>query len=53
MIFILQIINHLDLRAVEDLELFTNLFNEFSMNLIADESPEVKFLVQKIKESML
>lgn len=42
----------LGLKAVEELESFVSLYNEFSNNLIADESPEVKLLVQKIKESM-
>lgn len=45
-------VNFLDLRATEELESFISLFNEFSMNFISDESPEVKLLLQKIKESM-
>lgn len=45
--------NCLDLKNVEELDLFKNLYNEFSMNFIADESPEVKLLIQKIKECLV
>ncbi|KAL5241701.1 hypothetical protein ACI65C_009111 [Semiaphis heraclei] len=51
-VYILVITNLKDVRAVEELESFMNLYNEFSMNFISDESPEVKLLLQKIKESM-
>lgn len=51
-VYILVITNLTDLRAVEELESFMSLYNEFSMNFISDESPEVKLLLQKINESM-
>jgi len=51
-IYILIVTNLKNVKAVEELESFVHLYNEFSMNLVADESPEVKLLVQKIKELM-
>ncbi|XP_050523366.1 proteasome adapter and scaffold protein ECM29 isoform X2 [Daktulosphaira vitifoliae] len=51
-IYIMVITNLKSLKAAEELDLFVELYNEFSMNFIADESPEIKLLLQTVKESM-
>ncbi|XP_050429969.1 proteasome adapter and scaffold protein ECM29 [Adelges cooleyi] len=51
-VYIMVMTNLKSLKAAEELDSFLGLYNEFSTNFIADDSPEVKLLLQTVKESM-